>query len=169
MLGMTYTEGSLACQLQRWHSQELLECATIGLHGRSTSSGHWLSCPFKESLHVRNVTTIDGNSSDEVFFCFHNGFMPKITWPHVSGFLLLGAHELPGICNRCGNRRLPRRYNYHRWWYHCGHTRNLRTDVRSMVRQWSACITGQGSRIRAVPMNATAVISVQTYLLCKSS
>ena len=41
MLGTIYTEGSLACYLQQWYSQELLESATIGLYASSTSSDHW--------------------------------------------------------------------------------------------------------------------------------
>ena len=59
-------------------SQELLKCATIGLCARSTSSDHWLSYPFEDSWHVRNGTSSDGNSSDEVFFCFHNGFIHQL-------------------------------------------------------------------------------------------
>ena len=69
---------------------ELLECANIGLYARSTSSDHWFSCPFEDSRHVRNGTSSDGNSSDEIFVCFHNGVIHQVTWPHVSGFLPLG-------------------------------------------------------------------------------
>ena len=90
MRGTIYTEGSLTCSLQQWHSQELLNCTTIDLYARSTSSDHWLSCPFEDSWYVRNGTSSDGNSSDEVF-CFHNGFIHRVTWPHVSGFLPLGC------------------------------------------------------------------------------
>ena len=40
---------------------------------------------------------------------------------------------------------------------------------QSMVRRCYCVHTDQWSRIRAVPLNATAVISMLNYLLCKSS
>ena len=36
------------------------------------------------------------------------GLATQVTWPHVSGFLPLGAHETAGVWNRCENRRPPR-------------------------------------------------------------
>ena len=132
---------------------------TIGLYARSTSSDHWLSCPFEDSWYVRNVTSSDGNSSDEVFFCFYNGFIHQVTWPHVSGFLPLGAPwsswcvkplwkqkktsllELPSLlitsqtCQESSNE----------------HDNQWSDDVLHACMQW---------RIRAVPVNVTAVISM---------
>ena len=60
------------------HSQELLECATIALYACSTSSDHWLSCPFDYSWHIHNGTSSDSNSSDEVLICFLNGFIYQL-------------------------------------------------------------------------------------------
>ena len=33
---------------------------------------------FEDSWHVRNGTSSDGNSSDEVFFWFHNSFIHQL-------------------------------------------------------------------------------------------
>ena len=63
---------------------------------------HWPVCtqymvvplivyPFEDSWHVRNGTSSNGNSRDEVFFYFHNGFIHQVTWLHMSVFLPLGA------------------------------------------------------------------------------
>ena len=61
-------------QITAVDSQELLECATIGLFAHSTPSDHWLSCPFEDSWHISS----DGNSSGDAFFCFHNGFIHQL-------------------------------------------------------------------------------------------
>ena len=52
---------------------------------------------------------------------------------------------------------------------HCGHARNLRTDTTINGPTMYCVHTDQWIHIRAVPMNATAVISMLNYLLCKSS
>ena len=39
-----------------------------------------MSCPFEESWHVHNVTSSDGNSSDEAFFYFHKGFINQLLY-----------------------------------------------------------------------------------------
>ena len=54
-------------------------------------------------------------------------------------------------------------------WYHCGHARNLRTDTTMNGPTIYSVHTDQWSRIRAGPVNSTAVISMLNYLLCKSS
>ena len=53
--------------------------------------------PFEDSWHVRIGTSSDSNSSDEVFFCFHNVFIHQLL--HVSFFFFfpfcLTASGLP--------------------------------------------------------------------------
>ena len=50
-----------------------------------------------------------------------------------------------------------------------GMPRNLRTDSTINDPTMLCIHTYQRSRIRAVPVNTTAVISMLNYLLCKSS
>ena len=93
-----------------------------------------------------------------------------VVWPPRSPdlacleFLSLGAHEAIGVWNRCWNRRRPCRF-----WYHCGHARNLRMDTTINSPMIYCKHTRQWSCIRAVPVNTTAIISILNYLLCKSS
>ena len=56
-----------------------------------------------------------------------------------------------------------------RCWYHWGHARNLGMDTTINGPKMYCIHSGQWSRIRAVPVNDTALISMLNYLLCKSS
>ena len=86
----------------------------------------------------------------------------QLTWPHVSGFLPLGAYEVVDVWNRCGNRKgLVAKITVA--------AGNLRTDMTINGPTMYCLHTGQWSRIQAVPVNATTVISLVNYLLCKSS
>ena len=112
----------------------MVPAVTVILATRSSSvstSSSSSSIPYtlqrRVFLHPFTITTSIRCYSS--YFCFHNGFIHQVTCPHVSGFLPLGAHEAAGVWNRCENRRRPRRWNYRRWWYHCGHARNLRTNT----------------------------------------
>ena len=87
----------------------------------------------------------------------------------MSGFLPLGTSKAAGVWNRCGSRRRPRRWNYCRCWYHCGHVRNLRTDTTINGPTVYCVHAGQWSRIRSVHANVTTKTSMLNYLLCKSS
>ena len=120
--------------------------------------------------HVCNGTSSDGNSSDEVFFCFHNGFLHHVTWSHVSGFFPPGEHMKHLVYETVVETEedLVARITVAAGTI-ADMPGNFERTQQSMVRRCTACIQANGRAIRAVPVNATAVISMLNYLLCKSS
>ena len=149
----------------------------VAFTGTAGMRENWLVCTqymvgplivvSDDSWHVRNGTSSDGNSSHEVFLCFHYGFIHQLIHVPPEEEIHIREVKWPGVWKRCRNRRrLVARINVA-----VGITADMpgifERTRHSILRGCTACI--QGSRIRAVPVNSTAVISMLNYLLCKSS